>query len=87
MYKQNSSIYYIYWRKLGILGSRWQTPGKLWNEVLGRSGEDELHQSRTNLGRTRRAKEGRNILHKIKEGNLRELVTSCVGTAFKSLLK
>jgi hypothetical protein len=35
----------------------------------------------------RRGKEERNILHKIKERKLRELVTSCVGTAFKNILK
>ena len=46
---------------------------------------DQLQRSCKNLGSTRRVKEERNILHKIKEGKVRELVTSCVGTAFKNL--
>jgi hypothetical protein len=55
--------------------------------VLDRDGEDQLHRSCKNLGSTRRVKEERNILHEIKEGKLNELVTFCVGTALRKVLK
>jgi len=55
--------------------------------VLDRDGGDQLHRLCKNVGSISRVKEERNILQSIKEGKLRELVTSCVGTAFRKLLK
>jgi hypothetical protein len=46
-----------------ISGSRSETPGKFWNVVLEKDGEDQLDRSCEDWKVLHRVKEKRNILH------------------------